>query len=60
MKTVTRYKANDGTEFNDAEMCIKHEKKVKTTQLMHDELYLREVDVDELYEWIKRNVKLFE
>jgi hypothetical protein len=60
MKKVTRYEANDGTEFNDAERCIAYEKKIKTTQLMHDELYLRDVDIDALYDWVKLNITLFE
>jgi hypothetical protein len=59
MKQITMYQANDGEVFDSKQECIQYENKQKIIEKLSNELYLREVDVDELYEWICKNVGLF-
>lgn len=59
MKQITMYQANDGEVFDNKQACIQYENKQKIIEKLSHELYLREVDVEELYNWICKNVGLF-
>ena len=59
MKKVTKYEANDGTLFNDEASCISYDNRKAVIERMENELYLREMDTEELYDWIMNNKNLF-
>lgn len=59
MKQITMYQANDGKVFDSKQSCFQYENKQKIIEKLSYELYLREADVDELYDWICTNVALF-
>ena len=59
MKKVTRYQADDGTEFETEEQCLSYEHKQTVIDKMDRDLYLRELDSGELYDWIVNNIELF-
>ena len=60
MKEVKMFKAIDGKLFDKQEDCINYERRLQTIEAMEDRLYLRDVDTDELYDWIIENKRLFE
>ncbi len=57
MKEVTRFEAEDGTLFDDAEACKEYEFRKAMENRIYEEL--RHADADQIYDWIVANTKGF-
>lgn len=59
MEKVEMYKAGDGNLFDSERECAAYEKKRAIISKIEEELHLRDVDPEDLYDWIKNNIRLF-
>ncbi len=57
MKKVTKYESKDGHLFDTEKACLQHESTQVMLHRIEEELYLRDVSSEEIWEWIRVNIK---
>lgn len=60
MKAITVYQSTDGKIFDTEAECSAHERKQAVTMAMYEKFGSRDVDYDDLYDWVRANLEIFQ